>query len=450
MPSFAPTRPDLATTLRLAAPVALVQLGMMAMGLVDTAFVGRVSEDALAAMGLGGMWSWGAMTFGLGALYAVGPLLAQAHGAGDAPAFGRALRRGLVLVVLHSALATLVHALCEPALLALGQTPEVASGAAAYVWRTMPGTLPFYVFAVVREALQATHRMRPIVIVIVGANLLNVVVDYALVAGNLGFPALGAEGAAWATSIARVVMGIGLVASAWPILGRDLRAWTRSAFAVRPLVRLTQLGVPVGGQALLEFSGFAAMIVLMGRLGVAEIGAHQVTLLLAATAFMVPLGVSQASGVLVGNAVGRADADGARRAAGAGMLVGVGFMSVTAILFLATPGPLARLMTDEADVLAIAVVLLPLAGVFQVFDGLQVVASGILRGVADVHVPFAINLFAYWGVAVPVGYWLAFSRDAGPPGLWWGLVAGLAVAAVLLGARVLVHLSRPLVRARVD
>jgi MATE family multidrug resistance protein len=448
--SFVPTRSDVRATLRLAAPVVAVQLGMMTMGLVDTAFVGRVSTEALAAVGVGNLWSWGSMVFGLGVLLAVGPLLAQAHGAGDRDGFGRTLRRGLVIGLGTAVLATVLQLVAEPGLLLFGQDPALAEAAAEYVHRTIPGTLGFYVFAVLREALQSVHRLRPLVLTIVGANILNVVADYAMVLGHLGFPALGANGAAWATALARTVMALGVAVAGWPVLRDALRGWSVRDLAPRPLLGVTQLGLPIGGQMFLEFGGFGGVMILMGHIGTAEVAAHQVTIFAAAMAFMVPLGVSQAAGVLVGNAIGSEDTPGARRAAGASMIVGTAWMCLTAALFMAFPEAVARVLTDEPEVIAIAVTLVPLAGVFQVPDGIQVVAGGILRGIADVRVPFGINLVAFWVVSLPFGWWLTFRQDAGPAGLWWGLVGGLGVAAVLLTVRAVVKLSQDVARTVVD
>jgi len=450
MRSFAPTRTDVHTTLRLAAPVVTAQVGMMMMGVVDTAFVGRVSTEALAAVGLGSLWSGTSMVFGQGVLLAVGPLLSQAHGAGEADAFGRTLRRGFLIAVATTAVAITLQLGCESALLLMAQPPELAAAAHEYVLRTIPGTIGFYVFSVLREALQSQHRLRPVVVTIIGANLLNVVVDYGVVMGNFGLPALGANGAAWATAIARTVMAMGVLAAGWPILKNSLRQWTRRDFRPRPIWRTVMLGLPIGGQMLLEFGGFAGVMIMMGHIGTTATAAHHVTVFLAAMAFMVPLGISQAAGVLVGNAVGRGDSAGARRAAGAALGVGTTWMCCTAGLFLTFPHLAGRLFTDEPEVLAIAATLIPLAGLFQIPDGIQVVAGGILRGVADVWAPFALNFVAFWALSLPFGWWLTFRQDAGPRGLWWGLVAGLSVAAILLTARVVRRLAGEIERTSVE
>jgi MATE family multidrug resistance protein len=188
----------------------------------------------------------------------------------------------------------------------------------------------------------------------------------------------------------------------------------------------------------------------MGWLGTIEMAAHQVAINLASLTFMVPLGVGSASAVRVGHAVGRGDDPGARRAAAAALLCGVGFMACTALLFLALPGELASAYTSDLAVVGLAAALIPIAGVFQVFDGVQVVSSGVLRGLGDTRAPMIVNVLGFWLVGMPVSVWLAFPLGLGPRGLWWGLVAGLAVVALLLVARIARRLSHPLARVVVD
>jgi MATE family multidrug resistance protein len=200
----------------------------------------------------------------------------------------------------------------------------------------------------------------------------------------------------------------------------------------------------------LEFGAFGAIGILMGWMGTVAMAGHQVALNLASLTFMVPLGVSQATAVLVGQGVGRSDPPGARRAAGAGLLLGIGFMAVTAVLFLNVPELFARIYTDETEVLALAILLIPLAGVFQVFDGIQVVSSGVLRGVGDTRYPMMVNLLGFWCLGIPVSAWLGFRSSAGPPGLWWGLVLGLSSVAVILLFRIRSHLGSELRRIVID
>jgi MATE family multidrug resistance protein len=197
-----------------------------------------------------------------------------------------------------------------------------------------------------------------------------------------------------------------------------------------------RLGLPIGAQQGLEFGAFGTVGLLMGRLGTVPVAGHQAALNLAALTFMVPLGVGAAAAVRVGHAVGAGDARGARRAAAAALACGVGFMAASALVLLAAPRALAGLYTSDAAVLALAASLIPIAGVFQVFDGLQVVSLGVLRGAGDTRVPMLVNAVGFWLLGLPLGAWLGLRTSLGPPGLWWGLVAGLAVVGVVLGARV--------------
>jgi MATE family multidrug resistance protein len=201
--------------------------------------------------------------------------------------------------------------------------------------------------------------------------------------------------------------------------------------------------------AMLEFGAFGATGLLMGLLGAREMAGHQVALKLASLTFMVPLGVSAAGAVLVGHAVGRGDAPRARRASAAALTIGVGFMTLSAALFLALPLPLARLFTNDGTVALLAASLIPIAGVFQVFDGLQAVSAGVLRGLGDTRFPLLANLLGFWIVGLPTSAWLAFSAGLGPTGLWWGLVAGLAAVAACLVQRVRRRLAGGVERLRI-
>ncbi|HEX5387368.1 MAG TPA: MATE family efflux transporter [Gemmatimonadales bacterium] len=445
-----PTRAELAALLRLAVPVVVVQVGLMAMGVVDSIMVGHVSATALAAVAIGNLYFFGLAVFGMGVLLALDPVVSQAVGAGDEPAVARALQRGLVLAAAISVPTALLLLTARPFLTWAGQPAAVIPDAAAYAACSVPGVLPFFGFIVIRQTLQALHRMRPIVLVIVLANLANVGFNWVLIYGHLGMPPLGVVGSAWSTTISRCLMGLGIVTLAWPELESrllplrpELRAWA-------PLARMFRLGLPIGLQFLLESSVFGTVLLLMGRLGTVPVAAHQVAINIASLTFMVPLGVSSAATVLVGNAVGRGDARGARRAARASLVVGAGFMALTALVMLLLPVPLARAYSRDADVIALAATLLPIAGAFQVFDGLQVVSIGILRGLADTRAPFIIALLGFWLLGFPVSLWLGFRTPLGPAGLWWGLVVGLVAVATLLLLRVRARLRRDVRRFAID
>jgi MATE family multidrug resistance protein len=209
---------------------------------------------------------------------------------------------------------------------------------------------------------------------------------------------------------------------------------------------MLRLGVPIGVHQWLEIAAFGGALLLMGLFGTVPLAAHNVTITIVALTYMVPLGTSAAAAVLVGHAIGRGDPDGARREASAALACGVGFMALAALVITTVPGLLVRGFTADRDVIALAAQLLPIAGAFQVFDGIQGVSSGILRGVGDTRVPMLLNLTGFVGVGIPVAAWLAFGLDLGPRGVWWGLVICLGVVSAMLGWRVHSRLGRELRR----
>lgn len=444
-----PSLTDYRRLARLAIPVTLVQLGLMLMGVVDTMVVGRLSAAALAGTAVGSVYVFALGSFGMGLLMGLEPLLAQAVGARDQPAIARALQRGLVLVVGLGALSALMFVPVGPVLRGLGQSPALVAVVEPYVHVQIPSMWPFYLFVLMRVTLQTLGSLRPILVAIALANLLNLGLDWALVFGRLGLPPLGVYGAGLATTVARWFMALALGILAWPTL-RQYLVWRRDSITFGPMLRVLWLGLPIAAQYLLEFGVFAAISLLMGRMGELQVAAHQIAINLASLTFMVPLGVSSAGAILVGHAIGAAEPLAARRAGVATMVTGVAFMSLSACAFLALPEWLARIYTPDAHVVAFAATLIPIAGVFQVFDGLQVVSIGVLRGTGDTRTPLVLNLVGYWALALPFSLWLAFPKGLGATGLWWGLVAGLAVVGAALAVRVRVRLWGRLERARVD
>lgn len=428
----------------------LIQVGLMLMGVVDTLIIGHFSAQGLAAVAIGNLYFFVVAVLGQGILMALDPIVAQAVGAEDEPAISRGIQRGSVLAVLLAIPMSLLL-LPAQALFTLARQPvDVVPLAVRYVHWMIPSTAPFFLFVVLRQSLQAMHCTRAIVWSIVGANLVNAGLNWVLIFGHLGAPPLGVVGSAWATSVSRWLMVIALIVLAWHPLREYLRPFRREAFAPRPLFRMLAIGTPIGMQALLEFGAFAAIALLMGHLGTTQVAGHQIAINLASLTFMVPLGVSAAAAVLVGNAVGRGDPAAARRSAVATLVCGAGFMSLTAGIFLLLPRLLAGFYTTDRGVLAVAAGLIPIAGVFQVFDGLQAVSGGILRGLGDTRIPMLINVFGFWACGMPVSIYLGFYAGLGPRGLWWGFVAGLGAVAVLLLARVRTRLRRDLSRIVVD
>lgn len=445
-----PRARDFRELLALALPVITVQVGMMAMGVVDTIMVGHLSADALAAVALGNVYYFGASIFGMGALMALDPVVAQAVGAGDVEGAARGIQRGMLLGLLLC-VPTGLLLWPAPAILGwLGQPEGVVPLAGAYARVCIPGNLGMFAFVVLRQSLQALGRMRPIVITIVVANLANVLLNWLFIFGHGGFPAMGAVGAAWATTASRTLMAALLLALAWPVLRPYVRPFRRAALDPAPLGRMLRLGAPIGVQHQLEYGVFAVVGLLMGSMGVDQVAGHQVALNLASLTFMVPLGLSAAAAVVVGHAVGRGDVTGAWESAQSALLLAIGFMGASALVFLILPGPLARLYTSVPEVLAVAGTLIPLAGVFQVFDGIQVTSIGILRGLGDTRTPMVAGILGFWALGLPVSLLLTFRLHLGPAGLWWGLVLGLVIVATYLLVRVRRKLRQPLRRVRIE
>ena len=437
---------ELRAMMRLALPIVLVQVGMVSMGVVDTILVGHLSADALAAVALGHLYFFNASIFASGTLMALDPLVAQAVGARDLPAAARAVQRGLVLCVALSVLTAVLLLTMEPVLVLMGQQPQVVPVASRYGLISIAGVLPYLAFVVLRQSLQALGRLAPIVWTIVIANVVNAVLNYALVFGRLGAPPLGVEGSAWATAGSRWLMALLLPVLAWPAMRATLVPVARDALRLRPLLRMLALGAPIGGHQFLEAGAFGMVGLLMGRLGTHEMAAHQVAISLASLTFMVPLGVGAAAAVRVGHAVGAGDAVATRRSAHAALACGAAFMSCTAVAFLLVPRLLARAYSADETVVAVAASLIPIAGVFQVFDGIQAVSAGVLRGVGDTRVPMILALVGFWLVGVPVSAWLGLYTDLRAAGLWWGFVAGLFAVSAILLVRVRVMLRAPLAR----
>jgi len=445
-----PTPEEFRALYRLAVPVVVVQLGLMLMGVVDTVMVGRLSAEALGAVALGNLFFFTAAVIGMGTLMALDPVVAQAVGARDEPAIARGLQRGVILAMVVTLPTVLALMLVRPALIVMRQPPELIPMAAGYTYVIIPGMLPFYLFIAFRQTLQSLGRIAPIVRVIVAANLLNGVLNWAFIYGNLGAPKLGVAGAALATTISRFALAGALLYAGWRELGPRLRPWRPESGNPRALGRMMRIGLPIGAQMFFEYGVFALVGILMGQIGTLAVGGHQIALNLSAIVFMVPQGIGAAAAVLVGQAVGAQDLPRARRAALGAVLLGGGFMMGSAIIFLLFPGELARFYTADSGVLAIAGSLIVLGGLFAVFDGLQAVCIGILRGIGDTRWPVAISMIGYWLIGLPVSVLLGFHLGWGPDGLWWGLVLGLAVTAVVLLARVRVRLRQTLRRIMID
>jgi len=454
-PASPSRRRELSQQLRLALPIIVAQVGMMGMGLVDMIMLGWYGEAgdggvALAAVGQGNMLFFGGFTFAMGVMLGLDPVLSQALGADDRRGFARGVQRGFVLIPLLALVASIPLLFAGTLLEWANQPLEARAFAVDYCYWSLPG-VPFMLgFVVLRSALQALERLRPILLTVLAANVLNALLDLILIHGWLGFPALGSTGSAIASSLGRLFMFATLALVALKTLRPLVLPLDPAALQRAPLLRLLRIGSSVGAQNLLEFGAFAGVGMFMGHFSTTEQAGHMIAMNLAAMSFMVPLGFGIAASVRVGKAVGRGDGEAARRAAWMALALGAGFMVASGATYLAIPETLASLYTDKADVLAVAATLLPLAAAFQLFDGTQVVGLGVLRGANDTAVPALVNFLGYWVFGLPFGYWLAFHTDVGYPGLWWGLVVGLAVVAVILVLRIRAKLATVVPRVDLD
>jgi multidrug resistance protein, MATE family len=430
-----PERVEMKELVTLALPIVTVQVGLMFMGVVDTIMVGHLSAVALAAVALGNLFFFTFAILGIGTLMALDPIISQAVGAHDFIGIARGVQRGIIIAAALTVVLAVPLCFAAPILLVLNQPEEVVPIAAQYVLIIVPSTLALLAFTVLRQTLQAMEHVAPIVWSIAAANLLNAGLNWILIFGKLGFPPLGVAGSAYATTISRYALLGCVLWLSWPFIRLYLKP-RRDSLVLRPIVKMLKLGLPIGVSHFIEFANFACIALLMGFLGTYEIAAHQVAINIASLTFMVPAGIAAAAAVQVGNAIGRADTAGARRAGRAALVAGAVFMSVSALVMLTMPYTLARVYTIDQGVIAIAITLLPIAGIFQVFDGLQVVGSGVLRGAGDTRMPMVIGIAGFWLIGMPTSIYLGLYTPARAAGLWWGFVAGLAAVAVFLLLRI--------------
>jgi len=423
--------------LSLAVPVVLAEIGWVSMGIVDTIMVGPLGPAAIGAVGVGSTLFIALAVFGIGLLLGLDTLVSQAFGAGRVEECHRWLRHGVALALLLTLPLTAVAWIGTASLGVWGFAPEVLALTGPYLGIVIWSTPPLLLYAAFRRYLQAINVVRPVMVALVSANVVNAVANWALVYGHLGAPALGVNGAAWATVISRVYMAMALLAT---IIAHDRRHAT-GLFAVAPNVeivrlrRLVALGLPAALQVVLEVGVFASASAFAGRLAPVSLAAHQIVLNMAAFTFMVPLGLSSAAAVRVGQAVGRRDPEGAARAGWTALALGLTFMSAAALTFLLAPRLLLSLFTTDPTVTRLGVSLLFIAAIFQLFDGTQGVLTGALRGLGDTRTPMIWNLAGHWLLGLPLGYSLCFVWGWGVSGLWVGLSIGLiAVGLVLLTA----------------
>lgn len=420
--------------LRIAGPVILGEIGWMAMGLVDSAMVGPLGPAALGAAGMGANLFIAIAVFGMGLMLGLDTLVSRATGAGDRAEGVRWLGNGLWLALAASPVLLLVATGVFLTIDAWGLHADVLVLARPYIRTLLLGLPPLLVYAACRRYLQGIHVVAPIVWALVSANILNAFGNWVLIYGNLGMPALGVTGSAWATNLARVYLATVM----WFAVRRVHRRWGPDTPRVHVsitrarLSELLQLGGPAALQVTLEVGVFSVASAMAGMLTPVALGSHQITMNIVATAFMVPLGLSSAAAVRVGHAAGARDPQRMAHAGWAAFAAVTAIMLTIAAVFVTAAAPLVRLFTRDAAVVAVGVQLLWLVAPFQWFDGAQAIATGVLRGLGDTRTPVLANVVAHWILGLPLGYALCFRWGWGISGLWLGLYTGLTLVGIVL------------------
>jgi MATE family multidrug resistance protein len=420
--------------LRMAVPLALAELGWMAMGVVDTIMAGRLGAAAIGAGCLGGNLFYPIAIFGTGLLLGMDTLVAQSFGADDARDCRRSLVNGVWLAAALAAPLALVLWALIPLMRAVGTNPRVMVLLGPYLKALLWGMLPLLAYAALRRYLQAVDVVVPITFALVSANLINFAGNWVLMFGHWGAPAMGLEGSGWSTTIARVYMAAVLVAA---IVWHERKSGNllfRMSWKpdVARLLRLLDLGLPAGLQILIEGGLFGVIAVLAARLDEVSLAAHGIAVNVVATTYMVPLGIGSAAAVRVGQAVGRKDRQGVATSGWTALLLGTLFMGAAGLALWTAPGWILRVFTADAAVIASGAALLRIAALFELFDGFQTVATGALRGLGDTRSPMLAHLAGYWVIGLPVCYVLCFRLRWGVAGIWVGLTTALILIGVAL------------------
>jgi MATE family multidrug resistance protein len=429
--------------LELALPVIISYLGIMTMGLVDLICVGRVSPVALGAVGVGtSIFSW-FMIFGMGLLAGLDYLVSHAYGADKKHEAHLSWAQGFWVSWILGIPTTLALIYVSQHLDWLGINPEVIAPSRDYLFILSLSLIPVYLFGASRQFLQAQGVARPAAVILIVANLVNALANWILVLGHAGFPAMGAIGSAYATTMARIFMMLSIFGVHFLHDRRRDNHFQHFGIPINKdsMRKLIKLGLPSALQMTFEVGGFAFSTTLAARLASQALAAHQIVLNVASMTFMVPLGISSATAVLVGREMGRGDKIAAARVGWKGLGIGVGFMAVSSLCLLLFSTYIIEFYTTNPEVHAMAANILLIAALFQLSDGAQVVASGALRGLADTKTAMIANLFGHWGIGLPVGMALCFAYGRGLAGLWIGLALGLTAVAVSLVWR-WSHLSR--------
>lgn len=435
----APRLSDFRLTLRLALPLIMAEVGWMSMGVVDTIMVGHLPNSAIAigATGLGQSLYHAVAIVGGGLLLGMDTFVAQAYGRDDLHDARNTLLNGVVLAMALTPILMLAVACWPPLMRSFGISPELVGPMRPFLMALNWGTLPLLGYFALRRYLQAVNVAVPIMFALISANIVNAAGDWALIYGHLGFRAEGITGSGWSTCFARIYMVLVLASTLFWVERR--RSQRHSSQQISPMRvhagkiwALLKLGSPAAGQILVEIGAFSGATALCAKLGPVPLSGHEIALNCAAFTFMVPYGISSAAAVRVGQQLGRRDPEGARRAGWSAISLGVAFMACAGVVFASIPKVIARTFSPDPAVVHLGARLLLVAAAFQLFDGIQVVTTGALRGAGDTKTPMFANLVAYWLIGIPLGCVLCFRLGWGAVGIWIGLCTGLMIIGTVL------------------
>lgn len=434
MPSF---KKHIKETIKLAVPVSIGQLGHTMMGFVDSLMVGKLGAAPLAAAALVNGLFFLILVLGIGMTMAITPLVAIAKGSRNNEECGVVLRQGLIVNIFTAVILLIVIFFVSDLIVYLDQPKDVEVLAISYLKILGFSVMPFMLFQIYRQFLEGISDVNPPMYLSISANLVNAFLNWVLIFGNLGFEPMGLDGAGWATFTTRWLMALALMfyvikSAKYSVYNTSLRF---KSFNTRMIKKLVGIGLPSGFQYFLEVAAFAFGAIMVGWIGTVQLAAHQIAINLASATYMVVLGISAAGTIRVGNAVGEKSIHNTRVAGFSAIALATSVMFVFGILFIILRNYLPLIYINDVNVIELASSLLIVAALFQIFDGIQATAFGILRGLTDVTVPLIIVFASYWLFAIPLGYYLAFNLELGAVGVWIGFAVGLFLVALFLAIR---------------
>ncbi len=427
-------RQHIYTNFALAGPVMLSMLGQVMTGVADSVMIGWTGATPLAAASLANVVFTLLLTFGIGITYAITPLVAEAHGRNSPGEVTSILRHGLLIGTVAGAVLVGTGFLLTPAMRYINQPEEVVALAIPYQHIILVSIFPTMIFQTGRQFAEGLHHTFQAMVVVITCNLINIGLNYVFIFGKMGFPELGITGAGWATLISRILMGLWMMAYIYysrPFV--PYRAgFTWGNYSGRYISKLLHIGIPAGIQFIFEVSAFGFSAIMMGWLGTTALAAHQIAINLATISYMMTSGLGAAATIRVGNYLGQRNYTLLRESAFTLLGMGAVIMVLWGVVFVTARYQLPALYIGSPEVIHTAASLLIIAGLFQLWDGLQVVCAGALRGLQDVKIPSVLIFIAYWIIGLPLGYVLAFYLNWGPEGIWAGLLIGLFITATAM------------------